>query len=738
MLKENLKYITIEILLNTNQISVRSANCCHNAEFDSLYDIISYYKQGSSFSAIRNAGKLTCKELKNLCESYLSNIYDNGYQNFEDNDLTPERKNEGGLLIESLSTNQSLLIEQKYSELLSHCSVRTCNGLQKFSANEFIESYLFCDSNELIKIKNIGKKSINEINELRLKLKAFIEEIKYIDESPLECIKLKTIIKYGDFCDNDFVTYFYKKNSYLPMFWILEQYIISDKSKEIEILKDSYNIIQHRQLLSNQEIAPKLNLTRERVRQLRKGLFHNVLRIPIKFVNNKCICNGSEGLLRYKEDWQYILCSILNADILHAGSAEIQNHLAEEKSNFSFEFCLHIISFIFQDIYTLYGGLDVPKKDRFWDNTFVIKKEFSEIFDFEKLREEFSNVLLDNDEELILNIVNYVANSQCWIKYDFDKTDRIIKILREILLYEFHLYSDDIDDYIKIPANKGKNPMTVLYEILQQNGKPMHLNEIFLEFKSILPDHKYNVAAQLRPYLQKHEAISYRNRKSVYTLKEWEHIKTGTIRDTIVEFLLENDLPQTADEISEHVLQYFPETNIASIRTTMFNDTLKRFSFFNDNTFGLKDKGYPSEYKLGEQQEVLRKSFEQRLLDLELFIVEEGHFPFTSSKKSKEVSLGRWWYRIINNIQKINDSQQAEVNRVKVQYADYDTDKATYEWNLNYNKVKSFLIENSSIPFALEDEKFLYGWLKRAKDDFQNYMLSEEQRKRYIDLTKLI
>jgi hypothetical protein len=738
MLIEDLKYITIEYLLNTNLISVRTANCCHNAEFESLYDIISYYEQGESFRTIRNSGKLTCEELENLCEGYLSNLSDLDFQNVENKNLMLERKTEGELLYESLSTNQSLLIEQKYLELLSHYSVRTCNGLQKFTANEFIESYLFCDSNELIKIKNIGKKSITEIIEFRSKLMAFIEEIKYIDDSPLECIKLKTVNKYGDFCDNDFIPNFYEKHSHLPMFWILEQYIISDKSKEIEILIDSFHIVQHRQLLSNQEIAQKLNLTRERVRQLRNGLFHNVLRIPITFVNNKCICKGSEGLLRHKEDWQYILSSVSNADILHTGSAEIQNHLAEEKSNFSFEFCLQIISFIFQDIYTLMGGVDVPKKDRFWDNTFLIKKEFSNIFDFEKLREEFSNVLIDNDDDLLLDIEDYVANSQCWIKYDFDKTDSIINILRDILLYEFHLYSEDIDGYIKIPANKGKKPMAVLYEILQQNGRPMHLNEIFLEFKNILPDHKYTEAAQLRPYLQKHEAISYRNRKSVYTLKEWEHIKTGTIRDAIVEFLLENDLPQTADEITEYVLQYFPETNIASVRTTMFNDTQKRFSFFNDNIFGLKDKEYPSECELGEQQEVLRKSFEQRLLDLELFIVEEGHFPFASNEKSKEGSLGRWWYRIINNRQQINDAQLAEVNRVKVQYAEYDTDKTTYEWNLNYNKFKCFLLENRRIPSARGDEKFLYGWLRRAKEDFQNYKLTEEQRQRFIDLAKLI
>jgi hypothetical protein len=399
---------------------------------------------------------------------------------------------------------------------------------------------------------------------------------------------------------------------------------------------------------------------------------------------------------------------------------------------------LQIISYLFRNDYTLLGGLYKLDEYQNWKNTFLIKKEFTDIFDFEKFRFEISSLLMNNETDYLLDIDEYIANSQCWIYYEFDKSYRLVSILRDILLYEFHLYSEDIDGLIKMPANKERKPVDVVYEIIQKAGKPLHLNEIFEEFKIILPEHKYTEAAQLRPYLQRHEAISFRNRKSVYTLKEWEHIKTGTIRNTIIEFLSENNLPQTADDITEYVLQYFPETNIASVRTSMFNDTQKRFSTFNNNTFGLKDKPYPPEYEIGEQKEASRRTFEQRLHDLEVFIVEEDRFPFATNEKSKEGSLGRWWYRIINNRQQINDTQQAEVDRVKDQYAEYDSDKTTYEWNLNFNKFKCFLIENRRLPSSYGDEKFLYGWFRRTKEDFQKYNLTEVQRQKYIDLAKLI
>ncbi|MBW8334336.1 MAG: hypothetical protein K0M40_20135 [Prolixibacteraceae bacterium] len=729
MLREDLKYNTIEYLLNTNLISVRTANCCHNAEFESLYDIISYFEQGESFRTIRNAGKLTCEELENLCKNFNSQIID--FPTYQSNTIGEQEE-------KSLNVSQKVLIQNKFSELLGGCSVRTQNGLSKFSADEFIRIYLKCHTNELFKIKNIGRKSVNEIIELRTKFIAFIEEIKYIEDSPIQNLRLETITKYGFLCKNEFSANFIEKTGHFPMFYILEQYINYNKSKEFEILIDSFHVFQCWEMLSLEEIAQKHNLSRERIRQIRKKLFHTTLRVPIALIDNKSYYNRNEGILQNKDDWTYFLDTFKEMDIICQESYEIQNCLKEEKCNFSVEFVLHIIAFIFRDKYSLFGGIDISQRFRIWDTTFLVKKEYSDIFDFEKMRNEFSNVLMENENDYLLDIEEYIANSQCWIKYDYNKTDNLISIVRDILLYEFHLYSDDIDGRIKIQANKERKPIDVIYEILQQSGKPMHLDEIFEEFKNILPEHKYTEAAQLRPYLQKHEGISYRNRKSVYTLKEWEHIKTGTIRDAIIGFLSEHELPQTADDITDYVLQYFPETNFASIRASMLIDTQKRFSFLKDNLFGLTIKEYPPEYEEAEQEETQRKSFSQRLFDLEKFIVEHDHFPFSSSQDKNEESLNRWWRLIINGVTQINNEQQIEIKRVKIQYSSYDIDKSTYEWNLNYNKFKCFLLENRRIPFARGDEKFLYGWLRRAREDFQNYKLTEEQRQRFIDLAKLI
>lgn len=668
MLREDLKYITVEHLRDTNQISVRTANCCVNSGLHSLYEVISYFEKNQSFFKvkIRNAGQKTCLELDDLCKAFIPQL--------EDEKENCHRNEEILQVIRDLSEQE--------------------RGIMLSLANLIIE---------------LGK-----------------------------ILKQKER-QYGQYCSDIFVSDFYEKRCHLPMLWILEQYIKNDKSREIGILTDSFNIFKNQQLHTLDELSTKHNLTRERVRQIRNNVFHKTFEITDEIIEyNKSDLVKYGILLQNKDDWSYLLGFFEEMNILCQESFEVQNYLKEERCNFSVEFTLQIIAYIFRDIYSLLGGIDVSNKSKTWDNTFLIKREYSDIFDFEKMRVEFSNILMDNETDCLLNIEDYIANSQCWIKYNYNKTDFLISIVRDFLLYEFHLYSDDINGHIKLPANKERKPIDVIYEILQQTGRPMHLDEIFEEFKVILPKHKYTEAAQLRPYLQRHEAISYRNRKSVYTLKEWEHIKTGTIRDAIIEFLLQKDLPQNDDNITQYVLQYFPETNISSVRSSMLIDTQRRFSFYKNNLFGLAIKEYPLEYEEIEQQETQRKSFSQRVFDLEKFIIETDHFPFSSSQDKNEKSLYRWWRLIIKGTTHITNEQKDIVDRIATQYSGYEIDKSNYEWNLNYNKLKCFLLENRRIPSARGDKKFLYGWFKRAKEDFQNYNLSEEQRQKYIDLAKLI
>ena len=642
-------------------------------------------------------------------------------------------------------------------------SVRTANCCISVGLNTLYEIILCFEKNGSFfkkKIKNAGRRTCEELDELcaniipnivvekpNYKIKEVFEIISELTEQgrktllslAILTVEAENIAKnkkriFEKHCINDFsfASDFYIRNGYLPMFWILEQFFVNDDTRDTQILINSFPIFQNKQVFSLEEIATKFIITRERVRQLRIKAFRNTFEITdetANFQNNKY-----NQLLQNKDnDWDYTL-KLLQDEYINQESSDIQECLKKEQCSLSTEFALQIIAYLFRDTFSLFNGFEITNKEKIWKNTFLIKKEYADIFDFEKFIEEFKKDIANNEKEYWLEIDEYIINSQCWLRFDFNKSNIIARIVRDILLNELYLYSDDIDGKIKIPAKKERNPVDIVYEILQQYGNPMHIEEIFVEFKRISPEHKYTEASQLRPFLYRNEAISHRNRKSIFALKEWEHIRrTGTIRDAIVEFLSSKESPQSVEDITDYVIQFFSTTQ-KNIHSTMFSG--KKFIQYRDNLFGLENKQYSSEYEQIEQQKQ-RKTFEQRLYDLEKFIIENEHFPFSSSKDKEEVSLCRWWKRVVDGKNPVTENQQNEVLRVQLKYGEYDIDKSVYEWNLNYNKAKAFLLENRRPPFAKENEKFLYGWLRRAKEDFQSYRLNEEQRKKYIELSKM-
>jgi len=72
------------------------------------------------------------------------------------------------------------------------------------------------------------------------------------------------------------------------------------------------------------------------------------------------------------------------------------------------------------------------------------------------------------------------------------------------------------------------------------------------------------------------------------------------------------------------------------------------------------------------------KSFDQRLRDLEMFIIENKYFPFISSNNDIERSLGRWWKRTLDSRDQVNKSQKVAINRIETKYAAYKEASRVY------------------------------------------------------------
>ena len=112
-------------------------------------------------------------------------------------------------------------------------------------------------------------------------------------------------------------------------------------------------------------------------------------------------------------------------------SVLVQKILNAEECNLSFVFVLQIITYLFPKNFALLGGIEMSEKQRKWNKTYIIKKEYTDIFDFEKLRLEFVNILSENEKEYLMDINDYIANSRCWIDFKFTEIDEIVIVVRD-------------------------------------------------------------------------------------------------------------------------------------------------------------------------------------------------------------------------------------------------------------------------------------------------------------------
>ncbi|MDR2441733.1 MAG: hypothetical protein LBE12_20420 [Planctomycetaceae bacterium] len=708
-------YPSINDLVNAKEISIRTGNYCGISGIESLYDLlVNYENEGSKKRLeISNTNSKTYIELDWLYESMVSLFPLRNQSLLDTNESKKIMEYFKSLLSNSFKCRA---IHEKYNQLMHSYSVRSKIWLTKIPLDIFVSEYLCFYDNQSLKVRHFFVNSLPETTDLKEKLKTEITRQFYLSEE--DSIREEIRDHYGLSESIDFPLSYYMKHRCFPMFWILEKQLENYVDRDFDVLKKTFKICQNQQQTSLNELATKYSISCERVRQIGKHTFRAFVSRRSLFLN------------KYRNDWEHY--KPLNKDVIW--EQDMQQYIDDEQSNFSPKFILQILlNLLYYNDYTLYGGFLVSGKINPWKISFLVNNDFSEIFNFNKFRTEFQKSLNKNKLPHLLDPVNYVAKCECWKKYSVNKKDGIASIITDILRYEFNM-NPEKDGCFKIPVKIKLSMFDIVYEILKDNGNPMHIDSIFAELKNRYPTHHYSKPSQLRHYLLKHKAVACQSRKNVYVLKEWTHVKSGTIRDLIIELLTKKRLPQTAQNITEYVKQYFPETNTASVRTSMLNDTKKRFILFQNGLFGLSRKKYPPKY---EPADNTLPSFDQRLSDIEKFLVENGHFPFVSSKNKDEKILSAWWARVIKGIYDANETKRNEIERIKTQYAGCDENKRIFQWNENCERMKRFLLENHKMPTIITD-KFLYFWLGRAKTDYLKHRMNETQQQKYLELIKLI
>ncbi|PVV56456.1 hypothetical protein DD829_10805, partial [Chryseobacterium sp. HMWF035] len=259
--------MTIDEIYKNNEISVRSYNICKYNSLESLDKLIDYYFRNHSFETLRNCGRRSDRELIDLCRKYETNIINN----------TIEKANENTLeeTIVSLSRIQREVINSFILVNTNSLSVRSKNAISQFlngnfSVRNFAEKILLNKKFILASIDNVGKKSILELEVYISIVNDFIISVKEAnDEHQLITLKNSFLIRQTFSISKIPIEILQSESIFQLTDFLFENNAFFNKNHN-SIIQQALKIYNNTEDRTLEEIAIKNNLSRERVRQIRK------------------------------------------------------------------------------------------------------------------------------------------------------------------------------------------------------------------------------------------------------------------------------------------------------------------------------------------------------------------------------------------------------------------------------------------------------------------------------------
>jgi hypothetical protein len=723
-------------------LTLRTQNVCKNNKLDDLSIIIDYYEKYHSFLKLRNCGHKSNDELIKLANKYKYSQFSKDIlkynQNFIGNPILQK--------IDELSTKQKAVVNNLIESKINHLSKRSINALtillnNSFTAGTIIPIILSADNYDIKNIKNIGEGSEQEISN-------FFDEVK-------ELIELVSL-----FGDNVIIKEYY--NSYLIKTYNVSHDVINKISENYDfslgypIFKTINHFIKSNYLLDQKEktvffgllnffygstpplikdFKSNMKLTRERFRQVRNKTLKRLPNIIYKLFNLEL---NYENLNTYQISPKDEFINLSDEDVLKIN--------ANEDVNFNSQFIVYIFSILLADTHDLVGDEEnvfINKSNNNihkWNNLYLIRKDLTWIFDFEKFIIDVHNRVSSRiDEDFKFHFQSYLLNFQ---KEDCISNLEEITAICETLIYSEFEITLDFDENIIFKRNTLKQVYEYAYEALEKLGEPSKVEQICKKVIELYPHYKTDEES-IRASMQRKTGFVTFGRTSVYGLKVWEEekdIRGGTIRDIAEEFLLKESEPQHLDEITDYINRY-RATNAKNIYSNLKMEENNRFVFYTGLIIGLKNKNYNKTNLIKtENVKVERKTWDCRYKELKTFVQSNNRLP-CSSGNGLEQQLYRFMHVQINKGEK-NKLEQSKYLKIKELANNYNYKKRKRNPKMNeafFDELEMFIFVNRRIPSVThESEKKLYHFLFRQKKQFRIGNLKGEQLNKYLKIMNLL
>jgi len=576
--------LTLDEISTQENLSVRAYNCCKDNRLKSLSKIIAYYQIHKTFKGLPNCGQLTNLQLQKICKKHLK--IDDCHLEYmtinKDIDNTP------------LASSDLSLDELNAQENMSVRAYNVCCGNNLTSLSKILEYYSF--SRNFLKLSKIGKLTNEELinicdkyhivsndcisndNEQSDRLEPYQDDDldnfnKFIKLtfslfkhkfSPEEKEELADDFANNKFCLFGFI---YKM--------LLNEDFLSERDREILLHYNNF-IIESDEDYTLENLGDKFGITRERARQ----------------INDKSAKIFKRHLSQFSFAIKHMPYAILMDDIIVIND-DIVNDINEfESTNFTKEFFNFAFEVILKNTYEAVNNLEN------YDLIFTKRKigDWLDIISF----------IRDLARKISKNPQTYTMPYEAYL-YKFAKNDTsffenlpYLKNICEKIVYDYFRLYVDCDENIVVLKHTKKKRHEYIREILQENGNPLTLNEIYDSLISILPEvanlPQSSIRADIHRFSDLFASIrGGKDRVSKYTLKSWEEtrfdVKGGTIRGLVIEILSMHDTPLHMNDIEKYVNQ-FRDTNSQNIHANIRFDEDKRFTFFPRNFIGLSNRNY--------------------------------------------------------------------------------------------------------------------------------------------------
>ena len=324
------------------------------------------------------------------------------------------------------------------------------------------------------------------------------------------------------------------------------------------------------------EAADLLNVTRERIRQLKLKIDDEILNLGKGFMS----IFGSTKLV---DQYPFLFKPTYIA---------IDSKLSSEINT------TEDVKFSIRTFALLLKGLKFPEREmvRFKTNTiYIIPASWIKLFSFNKLNERVRNVTM-------LNIWEWQDKSLVQLFGDLflgkspDREDEILNFVKHILSveYEFSISPPGQKTDIR-PRNLSL--FEKIYLAIIHFNRPVNIREIIEFIEREYPGTRFT-RGSIHTALIRSRLIMTFGKTGRYALKKWEDeredIKSGSIADLVFEYLESISKPSHIYDIHFHIAQY-RKTSKQSILSIMSLDTNHRFELFGNGYYGIAGKNYDTE-----------------------------------------------------------------------------------------------------------------------------------------------